>query len=127
MRKTIENIGKKVLDYIYDFDHEYDYENGCSEPENGVYEAPDASMSIHIDFMGHEITGSVSRKYVEVLFESDNYDNIEEAVNEYVENNLDREDWFVSVKEDIRDKTMDEFQRNGFADEQDYNRWRHAS
>ena len=124
MKKVIENIGKKVLDFIYDFENnEYDYDGGCYEPWNGISEKESVSMNIHFDYKGHEVTGSVyagAKKYVEVLFESENYENIEAAVNEYVEKELDLDDWYSCAIDDMRENSMDEYQRNGFANEADY-------
>ena len=131
MKKAIENIGKKVIDFLYDFDNnEYALTKGGYEPENCCYEPDNLSINIHLDYAGHEITGLVeygSNKIVEVLFESDNYENIQEAVNEYVERELDLKDLIYEAIEDRKSYEMDEYQRNGFADEADYNRYRYGS
>lgn len=131
MKKVIENIGKKVLDFIYDFENnEYDYEGGCYEPWNGISEKASVYMNIHFDYKGHEVTGSVyvgRDRYVEVLFESDNYENIETAVNEYVKKELNLDDWYSCAMDDMADSSMDEYQRNGFANEADYIRYRYSA
>ena len=127
MKKVIENIGKKVIEQLYDFDkNEYDYCGGCYEP--GCVESPSASMSVIFEYGNHSITVNVSSgSYAEVLFEDDEYENLEKAVNKYVEDHFDDKDWLACVEEDVRDNSMDEWQRNGFANEADYWHYRQSA
>lgn len=130
MNKVIENIGKKVLDFIYDLENnDYGFEGGCYEPENGISEG--ASVTIHgsIKIGGHEVTVGVwtDDKTVEVLFENDDYENLEKAVNDYVAGEIDYNELVGLAEEDMRESYMDEWQRNGFRDEADYNRYRYSA
>lgn len=130
MKKVIENIGKKVLDFIYDFENnDFELEGGCYEPENGICEGSGVTISGHITIGGHDVTVSVwtKSKTVEVLFEDDEYYNIEEAVNGYVAGEIDYDMVLAGAEEASREFYMDEFQRNGFAGEADYNRYRYSA
>lgn len=118
MKKAIENIGEKFLKEFFDFTNEYtleyDEEYGCNE----------AGMDFVSDYNHHTINGSVCVRngrliFIEVTLE-DEYENIENAVNDYVEAHFDSGEWYSLCVEDYRNNTMDEWQRNGFRDEADF-------
>ena len=127
MRQVIENIGKKVIEQLYDFNNnEYEYDGGCYEP--GCVEGPSASMHFAFKYNNHFVTVSVSSgNYIEVLFEDDEYENLENAVNDYVEKEFDDNDWLASVQEDVRDNSLDEWQSHGFRDAADYYHYRYGA
>ena len=127
MKKVIEDIGKKVIEQLYDFDNnEYEYYGGCNEPD--CVEGPSASMHFVFKYNEHFVTVSVSyRDYVEVLFEDDEYENLEQAVNDYVEKEFDESHWLACVQEDVRDNSLDEWQSHGFRDAADYYHWRYSA
>ncbi len=124
MKRAIENIGKKVLDFIFDFENnEYVLEQGFFEPENGINESPSLQINGFIEYAGHDVTIGVWAKdtnTVEVLFESDEYYNIEAAVNEYVQKNLDFKELMACAIDDRIESEADEWQRNGFRNADDF-------
>lgn len=131
MKKSIENIGKKVVEFLYDFENnDYELEGGYYEPDNGICEAASVSIYGNLTIFGHEATVNVDTKYngyIEVWFEDDEYFNIEEAVNKYVENKLDLRDLYTSAIEHYEINYGDEYERNGFRDEADYIRYRYSA
>ena len=130
IKQTIEKVGNKVMDFLYDFDNnDYELDGGCCEPENGIYEAPSISIRGRVTIFGHEVTVGVDTRgggYIEVLFEDDEYENLEEAVNGYVKHTLDLRDLHASAVDHYGSNYMDEWQAHGFRDEADYNRWRYG-
>ena len=115
MKELIKKIGDLVIDNFFDF--------GSNEY---VLDDNEARMTFLCDYNHHTIYGSVLVRggkliYIEVLLEDGGeYENVEKAVNEYVEAKFDANEWYSLCVEDYRDNTMDEWQRNGFRDEADY-------
>lgn len=126
MKELIKKIGDLVIENFFDFDkNEYEYEGECSEPWNGIYEPASASMSIVVNYNCYDIDCSIKefsgkRKYVEAVFSDKNRPNIEMALEKYLKENIAEGEFFTEVEDDYRDRTMDEWQRNGFRNEADY-------
>lgn len=130
MKKAIENIGKWAIEQLFDIqNHEYEYEGACYEPENNLYEPAKASVSFYAEYKGHDVSLYVSYgsdKIVEVFFDEDNRDNINDALEKYMNDNFDFKEFFSLIQDDVRENSMDEWQSHGFADEADYLRYRYA-
>lgn len=127
MKQAIENIGKEVIKQLYDFgNNEYNYEEGCYEPN--CIEGTSASMNFCFKFNSHYVTVSARYNcYIEVLFEDDDYENLEKAVNDYVEKEFDYNDWLSCLEDDVRDNSLDEWQAHGFSDASDYYHYRYGA
>lgn len=130
MKNVIEKIGDWCIEQIFDFDrNECEYESGCVEPENGVYEKPSVSVYAKEYFNGHfvNMSANTSDNSVEILFEDDEYENLEKAVNDYVAEKLDFDDLFYCARDDYEEHNMSIFERNGFRNEADYNHYRYSA
>lgn len=132
MKQIIENISKRVIDKFFDFDNnDYNFEGAVVEPENGIYEAERLSISFYIEIGTHTIDCALSMTgkkvdYIEAIFE-EGFENIQEAVNNYLEENLDTSELWSLAFDDVRENSMDEYQRNGFASAADYWHYRFSA
>ncbi len=124
VRKMVDAISEKVLSGFYDLEnHEYSLDHDC---ETGVNEA---SMSFSFPFGRKSVDCNLKLRngcllYVDVLFDDSSHSNIELAVNEHVASSLNPRELYAMMVEDYRDRTMDEYQRNGFRSASDFWHWK---
>lgn len=90
MKNIIKKIGDKVLVALYNFDRGYEYDGKS------------VRMAFDMDIFSHEVSVDVKVRLfgatdVEVIFGNDDYQNLEPAVLEYVENNFNDADWYNSA------------------------------
>lgn len=134
----IKTIGDKLIDGLYELDDNYTYE---ADGEFGGREA-DCESSAYIEFGNGACDAECTVVWpynkcasIEVILHGTegihekrykNIDNINDAVQEYIEKNLDVDVLLDAMLDDLRESSMDEYQRNGFASERDYLQWRYG-
>ena len=125
VNNEIEAIGKKVIEGFENFD-EYDLDaDECYT---------DFSLSHSFNYKDVDVDCSIrwrnsSLQYIEVLLypaEGHSLERLEQAVNEYVENNLDEQSLICNVIDKAEEDSMDEWQSHGFRDAADYYHYRYG-
>lgn len=126
MKKVIEGIGKKVIDKFFDFDDNgFSFEGVFVEPHNEIREAESLSISFTMSVGKHDVdcflnmTGKKVNS-LEAVFADGGLDNIEEAVNEYILQNMNTDELMSLALDKTEEDSMDEYQRNGFSGYADY-------
>ena len=130
MKNIIEIIGEKILNELFDFDNNsYNVEKtDPNHPE--VYDTTEVSMSFNGDMnKRYFYDGSVKvvngkLSYIEVFDDDKKYPNIENAVQEYINEKFDADEWYTEVLADNSRYCEDEWQSHGFRDEADYLHYR---
>jgi hypothetical protein len=132
-------LGDAIKERLYELDDNYTYEadvefggfeascscycftfewgNGKCEAEATVTWPYNKSASLEVILYGGE--GKVKNAYKDLS-------NLEKAVTEYVDENLDTGELLDAMLDDLREAYEDEYQRNGFASERDYLTWRYG-
>ena len=121
MKKVIESIGNVLVEKFYDFGN-LEYDGGCVEEYNNIYEPETITISFGHSTKNHDIDCSLKMsggkvEYFEVLVDCE---NCEKALEDYVRENISFEDLWREALDDMRENAMDEWQRNGFSDAADY-------
>ena len=125
VKKEIEAIGKKVIEGFEGFD---EYE---ADPDECY---TDYSLSHSFNYKGVDVECSIrwrdtSLQYIEILLypaEGHSMERLEQAVNDYVEENLDEQSLVSNIMDKEREDNMDEWQWHGFRDAADYYHYRYG-
>ena len=136
-KELVKSIGDKLIDKLFELEHEYDYE----ADEHG-FEWASYSVFINYEYGNSQCDvecivfwKSRSNATIECLVYGcegihenrfKNLECIEKAVQEYVENTLDTDDLLDAMEEDLREANMDEWECHGFRDAADYYSWRYG-
>ena len=136
--EIITDIGERLTDALYELNDsfEWDYDddrdsrsNSCSACIKYEYGGKKYDVQVwaswpHIgdSSLEVEISGGKGKagrwKY---------YDSLEQAVVEYLNENLSMSDLLSNLLEQIRDATEDEWESHGFRDAADYYSWRYGA
>jgi hypothetical protein len=132
-------LGDAIIERLYELDDNYTYEADCEfggfeascscycftfEWGNGECEAEATvtwpygkEATLEVILYGGE--GKVKNAYKDLS-------NLEKAVTEYVDENLDTGELLDAMLDDLREAYEDEWQSHGFRDERDYLTWRYG-
>lgn len=137
MKKVTENIGSMIIEKLFDFDNnDYELVGGVCEKENGINEPDTLSISFSFEYSTCEVGCYVymaggTAKVVEATLYPQNKNHkleaIEGGVAKYLEENLDTKELWTEALDHARENSMDEYQRNGFANAADYWRYRFSA
>lgn len=135
-KKLIKSIGDAIINEFDALDNEFNYEydedglNNASYIVSFGYEYGDTVCDIDAGVYW----GSNREADVEVMLYANDgkfgkqkkLDRLEEAVQDYVNANLDTDAMLEAMEEQLRDASMDEWERHGFRDAADYYHYRYG-
>jgi len=138
VEKMVKAIGEKLIDELFELKNDYKYE---ADPEFGGYEAfysissgyeygnayADIECSVNWPYRGgatieviiYGAEGIHEKRYKKL-------DRLQQAVQDYLNENLNTEDLIDAIVEDLREANEDEWESHGFRDASDYYHYRYG-